>query len=122
MHEKYETRYEKLSKKYERAMKEKMLLKLEKERLVIRNVDLQKSKKELEEKITKEFGDPEEELRRKKQQSLAKKKEQKQKKVAFTPFPPDDRENPFSTRPYDMYNAKNLIQAKSFAGHMNAIT
>jgi hypothetical protein len=29
-----------LSKKYERAMKEKMLLKLEKERLVIRNVDL----------------------------------------------------------------------------------
>ena len=42
-------------------MKEKMLLKLEKERLVIRNVDLSKSKKELEEKIAKEFGDPEEE-------------------------------------------------------------
>ena len=37
-----------------------MLLKLEKERLAIRNVDLQKSKKELEDKITKEFGDTDE--------------------------------------------------------------
>ena len=35
-------------------MKEKMLLKLEKERLVIRNVDLHKSKKELEEKINRD--------------------------------------------------------------------
>jgi hypothetical protein len=90
-------------------MKEKMLLKLEKERLVIRNVDLQKSKKELEEKISKEFGDPEEEMRRKKREKLAKKKAMRKQKVIFTPFPPDDRENPFSTRPYDVYNAKNLI-------------
>ena len=103
-------------------MKEKMLLKLEKERLVIRNVDLQKSKKELEEKISKEFGDPEEELKRKKKERLAKRKEQKEKKILFTPFPPDDRENPYAQRSYDIFNAKNLIQAKSFAGHMNAIT
>jgi len=51
-----------LSKKYERAMKEKMLLKLEKDRLMIRNTDLEKSKKELEEKFTKEFGETGEEI------------------------------------------------------------
>ena len=65
-HEKYESRYEILSVKYERAMKEKMLLKLEKERLVIRSVDLKNSEKELKEKIAKEFGDPEEEIRKRK--------------------------------------------------------
>lgn len=47
-------------------MKEKMLLKLEKERLVIRSVDLKNSEKELKEKIAKEFGDPEEEIRKRK--------------------------------------------------------
>lgn len=55
-------------------MKEKMLLKLEKERLVIRNVDLKKSKHELEEKISKEFGDPKEEARKRKAEALARKK------------------------------------------------
>jgi len=50
----------------------------------------------LEEKISKEFGDPEEELKRKKKERLAKRKEQKEKKILFTPFPPDDRENPYA--------------------------
>ena len=103
-------------------MKEKMLLKLEKERLVIRNVDLQKSKKELEDKISKEFGDPEEEARKRKRELKAKKMAEKSKKIAWTPFPPDDRENFNANRPYETFSSKNLIQAKSFAGHMNTIT
>jgi hypothetical protein len=50
-------------KKYERAMKEKMLLKLEKEKLVKSNANLEIRKKELEDKITKEFGETDEEIK-----------------------------------------------------------
>ena len=62
-HEKYEDRYDGLSKKYERAMKEKMLLKLEKEKLVKNNANLEVQKKDLEDKITKEFGETDDEIK-----------------------------------------------------------
>jgi len=44
-------------------MKEKMLLKLEKERLVKSNSNLEVTKKELEDKITKEFGETDDEMK-----------------------------------------------------------
>lgn len=43
LHHKYEEKYEELSQKYAHAMKEKMLLKLERDRLVSKNEALQKS-------------------------------------------------------------------------------
>ncbi len=63
LHVQYDKKYEELMKKYERAMKEKMLLKLEKEKLVKSNANLEISKKELEDKITKEFGETDEEIK-----------------------------------------------------------
>ena len=47
LHVQYDKKYEELMKKYERAMKEKMLLKLEKEKLVKSNANLEVRKKEL---------------------------------------------------------------------------
>ncbi len=63
LHVQYDKKYEELVKKYERAMKEKMLLKLEKEKLVKSNANLERYKKELEDKITKEFGETDEEIK-----------------------------------------------------------
>jgi hypothetical protein len=63
LHVSYEKKYEELMKKYERAMKEKMLLKLEKEKLVKNNANLEVQKKDLEDKITKEFGETDDEIK-----------------------------------------------------------
>ena len=57
----------------------------------------------MEDKIQKEFGDPEEEARKRKREALAKKRMERSKKVVFTPFPPDDRENPNVQRPFDTF-------------------
>ena len=43
LHKQYESKYQDLSNKYEAAMKEKMLLKLEKDRLVAKSSALQKT-------------------------------------------------------------------------------
>lgn len=63
LHVQYEKKHNELMKKYERAMKEKMLLKLEKEKLVKNNANLEVQKKDLEDKITKEFGETDDEIK-----------------------------------------------------------
>ena len=43
LHREYETKYQDLSSKYEAAMKEKMLIKLERDRLMAKSESLQKT-------------------------------------------------------------------------------
>jgi hypothetical protein len=40
---------------------------------------------------------------------LARKKALKAKKIIYTPYPPDDRENPYHARPFEPFNSKNLV-------------
>ncbi len=74
LHIQYEKKYTELERKYERAMKEKMLLKLEKEKLVKSNSNLEFTKKNLEDKITKEFGESDEEIRSRTRSQMSKSK------------------------------------------------
>ena len=55
LHKQYELKYQELSNKYEAAMKEKMLLKLERDRLFTKTEALQKSLQVAEEKIIKDI-------------------------------------------------------------------
>ena len=86
-------------KKYERAMKEKMLLKLEKEKLCKSNANLEITKKTHEDKITKEFGETEDEI--KSRSEMNKSKSKSSMKSKFTPFPEENRSNPFRELTFD---------------------
>ena len=93
-------------KKYERAMKEKMLIKLEKEKLVKSNSNLEITKKDLEDRISREFGETDEEIKsrtRSEQLSRHKSKSQSIKRSKYTPYPKDIRINPFSDLKFDVY-------------------
>ena len=114
LHVQYDKKYEELMKKYERAMKEKMLLKLEKEKLVKSNANLEIRKKELEDKITKEFGETDDDIKsRSRSEQLSRSRGSKIKSLSakekkFTPYPNPNRENPFDDLKFDLYNAKQV--------------
>ena len=96
-------------KKYERAMKEKMLLKLEKEKLVKSNANLEVNKKVLEDKISKEFGETDEEIRTKSEQlSRTKKSKSGKGKGKYTPYPKENRSNPFDDLKFEPFPCKGV--------------
>ena len=104
-------------------MKEKMLLKLEKEKLVKSNANLEIRKKELEDKITKEFGETDEEIKsRTRSEQLNRSKSKSVTKSKYTPYPDTKRDNPFNDLKFDVFQSKNLVQNKYFKGHLSAIT
>lgn len=107
-------------KKYERSMKEKMLLKLEKEKLVKSNANLEITKKTLEDKITKEFGETEDEI--KSRSEMNKSKSKASMKSKFTAFPDPDRQNPFRDLKFEKKDCSALIENKRFKAHKSAIT
>lgn len=116
LHVQYDKKYDELMKKYERAMKQKMLLKLEKEKLVKNNANLEIRKKELEDKITKEFGETDDDIKSRSEQ-LNRSKSKSVTKSKYTPYPDDNRDNPFRDLKFDPFNGKNLSCSKYFKGH-----
>jgi hypothetical protein len=58
MHKLYETKYQELLGKYEAAMKEKTLVKLERDRLFTKNEGLVKNIQSLEDKLLKDDNNP----------------------------------------------------------------
>ncbi|CAD8213124.1 unnamed protein product [Paramecium octaurelia] len=120
LHLQYETKYEELSQKYSHAMKEKMLLKLERDRLVAKNEALQRSLQNVEEKINKEKepGSPTDKLPLVDTKANTKKASTK----TNTAFPPDDRPNPYAGTQIEPQNYRNAILNKTFKGHMMAIS
>ncbi|KRW99930.1 WD40-repeat-containing domain [Pseudocohnilembus persalinus] len=125
LHQQYEIKYEELSQKYAHAMKEKMLLKLERDRLSSKNEALSKSLQNIEDKMGKE-GENQEILKQSmtqdnKSQTMIK-GENTKKKSKWTPLPPDDRSNPYAGLNFDAHPYKNAILSKTFKGHMMAVS
>ncbi len=110
-----------LSHKYEGAVKEKMLMKLEKERLMAKCENLEQNLKQLEEGDAMEAREKEDMAKR-----LAKKKSQEGKsqlKPEGTPtvIPPKDQINPFLQEEIEPINA-HLNMIKTFKGHLMGVT
>jgi len=106
-------------------MKEKMLLKLERDRLLAKSESLQKTVDNLEEKLTKEAIDKSHE----KGANTSKEVKAKTKtgavstKAKWTAFPPEDRINPFMNLTMESYNTKGVTLNKAFRkAHMMAIS
>jgi len=120
LHKQYESKYQDLSNKYEAAMKEKMLLKLEKDRLVAKSSALQKTVENLEDKITKDLtgGERPSELKDTKAVTQGK----TQTKAKLTPFPDENRTNPYQNQSFDSFNTKNIQLNRTFPGHQMAIS
>ncbi|EAR99424.2 flagellar WD-repeat protein PF20 (macronuclear) [Tetrahymena thermophila SB210] len=132
LHQQYETKYEELSQKYAHAMKEKMLLKLERDRLVAKNEALQKSLQNIEDKMGKEGTGLGPEGLPKLNDSYKQQKDQEEKspkagtqkknKLNYTPIPSDNRPNPYAGLNFDTQPYRNAVLQKTFKGHMMAIS
>lgn len=122
-------------------MKEKMLLKLERDRLAAKNEALQKSLQNIEEKIGKEGtaaqnnnqlgaeglppiadsfkGDASGKATTKKKTTV---KVAGATGVNFAPFPSDSRPNPYAGLTFEKHPYGNAVLQKTFKGHMMAIS
>jgi hypothetical protein len=104
-----------LKKKYEMTIKEKTLLKLEKDKLANRANDLSSKIKEHEDKVSKDI-----EKTQKRQGGFSKEKRSVIVRGKNTPYPKEDaRPNPFLARQYDDFNShcanvKNIKVLKVF--------
>eukprot|EP01016_Furgasonia_blochmanni_P012503 TRINITY_DN1619_c0_g1_i3.p1 TRINITY_DN1619_c0_g1~~TRINITY_DN1619_c0_g1_i3.p1 ORF type:complete len:436 (-),score=66.46 TRINITY_DN1619_c0_g1_i3:96-1403(-) len=127
LHKQFETKYQELSNKYEIAMKEKMLLKLERDRLVAKAEALQKTVQGMEEKLTKDASQLD--IQKLGEGVGAKGTEQrnsqpsspKAKKGKLTPFPPDERTNPFMHMTFESFNTKSVILSRTHKSHLMSI-
>lgn len=126
LHREYEAKYQDLSSKYEAAMKEKMLIKLERDRLMAKSESLQKTVEnviqmsfqhinllQLEDKINKDT------LEKTAGEMDAKDKyasvqSKSQTKAKFTPFPEENRTNPYIHQTLDTFSTKSVTLKQAF--------
>lgn len=108
MHEQYEDRIEEIKKKLQSTVKEKALLKLEKEKLQKRVNDITKGIKDHEEKVSRDIEESH------KRQLLGMRGEGKASPVKGknTPYPEDARPNPFLARTYEDLNPRVAFTKK----------
>ena len=116
LHKDYEENYQNLSNKYEAAMKEKMLLKLERDRLMAKSESLQKTVENLENKISKDNleksgGMDDQPIRPSTTEPKQTKKLSTQTK--WTPYP-EDRQNPFMNQTLEQFNTKSISNLRNF--------
>lgn len=102
LHVEYEQKYDELTEKYTHVMKEKMLLKLERDRL--------KAKTQIQKSTIPPISEAAPEP---KMNATLKK---------LTPFPEDERPNPFQSQHFEPYPYKQSVMYKTYPGHMMAIT
>ena len=115
MLEQYEERIEEIKKKLQSTVKEKALLKLEKEKIQKKVNDVQTRIKATEERASKEF----EENARK--QAAARARDASPKKGQNTPYPQDDaRPNPWLARSYDDCNPR-MQPVKKIDAHKKGV-
>lgn len=128
LHKQYEFKYQELSSKYEAAMKEKMLLKLERDRLSTKTDALQKSLQTAEEKLLKETAElPKLETSKEKEMnpklnSPSKMMDRNKTKNKLTPYPSDERTNPYLNATLEGINYKNASLFRSYAAHSLSIS
>ena len=100
LHEDYEEKIEEIQKKHLYAVKEKALLKLEKDKLQKKVVDIQKQIKEHEDKVQKQIDAS------MKKQRMGGRDGQKQMQIKGqnTPWPEDARPNPYLSETFENFN------------------
>ena len=98
----YEDKIQELNKKYEMTLKEKMLLKLKREKLRKQAAEARRKMREQEEEVAREIEES-----RARMAGSNKPKQSMRVKGQKTAFPEDDaRPNPFLAQEYDEFNAK----------------
>merc|ERR1719159_900572 len=108
-YEQYEPTLTELRHKYEVAMKEKMLMRLERDRFAAKNETLQKQIAQYE---AKDEGQDDEE----KMQVTT-----KRKKTRDTPWPKEDRPNPNLSVKYEPFKTADAKLQRTFKGHLGSI-
>lgn len=136
LHNEYEIKYEQLKSKYEAATKEKMLIKMERDRYDKTSTNLNKTLKKLEKQDLSE----DEDIEFKDKQNSPNKtagttsKSKKSRKYdstesqptketrLMTKIPKDDASNPYLTMSFEAFPSKNLNPTRNFKAHNLAIT
>jgi chromosome segregation ATPase len=104
LHEQYEDRLEEIQHKYEQTLKEKALLKLEKDKLAKRINTISKQIKDQQDRVTREI---EENHKKQKLQAAANNRgDGIPVKGKATPWPEDARPNPFLAKTYEDLNPR----------------
>jgi len=129
LHTIYEQKYQELSTKYEAAMKEKMLVKMDRDRLLTKTEVLNQTIKSMQQKFEKTKEGEEGEDKEMDGGKSTKKSTKKggtggtrKKPKKFTPIPAGDKSNPYLTTTFDPFPTKNVTMTKSFKGHMMPIS
>lgn len=131
LHEEYEARYEQLKEKYEAAMKEKMLIKMERDRYKKNTNNLAQTVKRLEKQDLSEDDDLPEEKQKANQtakksntmgQTTKTEDTNKPDAPATTKIPRDEVTNPFLTTSFESFPTKNANVSKNFKGHNLGVT
>ena len=110
VYEQYEAKYKELAAKYESAMKEKMLMKLERDRLKGRVDTLEKSLSQ-----TNQESIPHDTKKSTMEKSRTKREE--------TPWPADNRTNPYlAATGIEPVHAESFMLSRTYKGHQLAIS
>ena len=112
-HVDYEKKYDEMAEKYSHLMKEKMLIKLERDRL--------KTRAQIQREMNPNVAHGEAMAEDEKEEKFSKTKSSADK-VKFTPFPPDERPNPHADEEIKPFEYKSTILYKTFKGHEMAIS
>mmetsp|Transcript_89492 Transcript_89492/g.186966 ORF Transcript_89492/g.186966 Transcript_89492/m.186966 type:complete len:584 (+) Transcript_89492:110-1861(+) len=110
-YEQYEPTLTELKHKYEVAMKEKMLMRLERDRFLSKVESLQKQLAQVQ-ADTKEEG----------QVSTQEPQQATSKKATQAPWPSEDRVNPYSNSNFEAARVADLKKSQTFKGHVGAIS
>lgn len=127
LHKDYSDKYSQLNSKYEAAMKEKMLVKMERDRYLKSVNELNKTSKKLEKQYLSEDEDDEpkdkklDDLKRITGKTTSNDEGDKTKKP-ISKIPRNDFNNPYLTTNFDAFPSKNLNMNKNIKAHNSVIT
>jgi len=123
LHTIYEQKYQELSTKYEAAMKDKMNVKIDRDKLLSRKEALTATHQTLKEKYSIE-DEPDIKTKQKKPKGNALLNSTRRKTLPkkLTPIPNSDKPNPFLDLEFEMFPSKNVSLSKSYKGHMMSIS
>ena len=126
LHLEYEDRYEQLKKKYEAATKEKMLIKMERDRFQKSTNELTQTMKRLEKQdLSEEEDEPPKQKANEKTAATDSKKNTTGKPAAaanLTKIPKQEPENPFATTAFEAFPTKNINPTRNLRAHNLSVT
>mmetsp|Transcript_152767 Transcript_152767/g.388185 ORF Transcript_152767/g.388185 Transcript_152767/m.388185 type:complete len:584 (+) Transcript_152767:135-1886(+) len=109
-YEQYEPTLTELKHKYEVAMKEKMLMRLERDRFLSKVETLQKQLSQVQADAKDEPMNQEEQLG------------ETSRRMKQAPWPSEDRTNPYANSNFDAARVSDLKKSQTFKGHLGAVS